>query len=316
MKKHILIDADTGIDDSIAILYALCSTNIHVEGITTCFGNAGAAQSAENSLRLVKLSGCGYEVPVAVGAEESIDGVFFRAPAEIHGENGIGDIQLPESEQKLLEEPAWDFICRKAEELQGELILVTTGRMTNLAKALEKDPLLPRKLKKVVSMGGAVYVPGNVSPFAEANIHGDARAADMVFRAGFRMTLVGLDVTMRTFIRQKDIEELCENCREECRAIAQYIHDVLQFYFNYHKKNLGLCGACVVHDPLAMLLAEDSSLGTFEHLRLGAEYACERFQGMVTRDSAFLPVLDREEVAVCVHVDSDKAVRRLFSVFY
>ena len=83
--KRIIIDADTGVDDSLAILYALRSPNFRVEGITTCFGNNNAEQSADNSLRLIKLSGCGYEVPVAVGANESLEGVFESAPAFIHG---------------------------------------------------------------------------------------------------------------------------------------------------------------------------------------------------------------------------------------
>ena len=95
--KNIIIDADTGVDDSLAILYALRSPNFHVEGITTCFGNNNAEQSADNCLRLIKLSNCGYEVPVAVGANESLEGVFESAPAYIHGDNGIGNVILPES---------------------------------------------------------------------------------------------------------------------------------------------------------------------------------------------------------------------------
>lgn len=133
----------------LAILYALKSPNFHVEGITTCFGNNNAEQSAENSIRLLKLSGCGYEVPVVVGADESLDGIFDSAPAFIHGDNGIGNVILPESEQKPLDEKAEDFIIRKAEELDGELVIITTGRMTNLAKAYLKDPDLPKKVKKL-----------------------------------------------------------------------------------------------------------------------------------------------------------------------
>lgn len=217
--KRIIIDADTGVDDSLAILYALKSPNFHVEGITTCFGNNNAEQSAENSIRLIKLSGCGYEVPVIVGANESLEGVFDSAPAFIHGDNGIGNVILPESEQRPLDEKAEDFMIRKAEELDGELMIITTGRMTNLAKSYLKDPSLPKKVKKVVSMGGALDVPGNVNPYAEANIYGDARAADLVMSAGFNMILVGLDVTMKTFITNREIQNLCKNCRSEERHV-------------------------------------------------------------------------------------------------
>lgn len=313
--KRIIIDADTGVDDSLAILYALKSKNFHVEGITTCFGNNNAEQSADNCLRLIRLSGCGYEVPVAVGANESLDGVFESAPAFIHGDNGIGNVILPESEQKPLAESASDFIVRKAKELDGELVLITTGRMTNLALALDKYPELPKKIKKVISMGGALDVPGNINAYAEANIYGDAKAADRVMRAGFSMTLVGLDVTMRTFITDREVDNLCTYCKEENRAIADYIRDVLKFYFEFHRVSLGMVSSSVVHDPLAVLIAEDPSLGLYKMIRAGVEHECEPYMGMITRDVGFIPTLDREEIAVCVQVDSDTAVRRLFSVF-
>lgn len=313
--KRIIIDADTGVDDSLAILYALRSPNFHVEGITTCFGNSNAEQSADNSLRLIKLSNCGYEVPVAVGANESLEGAFESAPAYIHGDNGIGNVRLPESGQKPLKETAWDFILQKAKELKGELILVTTGRLTNLARALEKDPELPKKIKKVVAMGGTLKEPGNVGLYAEANIYGDAKGADMVFRAGFNLILVGLDVTMKTFITEKDVENLATYCTQECRPAVNYIKEALTFYFEFHRVSMGMAGACVVHDPLAMLIAEDPSLGSFRMVRAGVEYEEGTFKGTIKIDNEFIPVLDREEIAVCMEVDSVKAVRRLFSVF-
>lgn len=313
--KRIIIDADTGVDDSLAILYALRSPGFHVEGITTCFGNNKAEQSADNSLRLIKLAACGYEVPVAVGANESLDGRTESAPPYIHGDNGIGNVELSESSQKPVDETAWDFIIRKAQELKGELIIVTTGRMTNLARALMKDPELPSKVKKVVAMGGTLEAPGNVSPYAEANIHGDPKAADLVFRAGFNLTLVGLDVTMKTFITDRDVRNLCACCSEECRPIAEYIRDVMKLYFEFHRVTLGMVESCVVHDPLAMLIAEDPSLGLFRMVRAGVECENESFRGMIQVDTGFVPVLDREEIAVCVGVDSEKAVRRLFARF-
>ncbi len=313
--RHIIIDADTGVDDSIAILYALRSSNLIVEGITTCFGNSNALQSAENSIRLIALSKCGYDVPVAVGANKSIEGIFESAPAYIHGDNGIGNVELPESAQKPVEEEACDFIIRKADELDGELVVVTTGRMTNLALALQKDPALPKKIKKVVSMGGTLMETGNVNPYAEANIQGDAKAADMVFKAGFRLTLVGLDVTLKTFITEREIQNVCTYFKEDCRQIAEYIQNVLKLYFEFYRVSAGRVSSCVVHDPLAVLIAEDPSLGEYKMLRAGVEYENEKYQGMILYDTEFIPNLDREEIAICTSVNSDLAVRRLFSVF-
>lgn len=117
--------------------------------------------------------------PVAVGATEPLAGNWKGPDPHIHGPNGIGGVELPPSSQQPLEEPAWAFIARMAREHPGELTLVTLARMTNLAKALEIEPDLPRLLKRVVFMGrGTFHAPGNVSPVAEANIAGDPEAAD------------------------------------------------------------------------------------------------------------------------------------------
>ena len=116
MLKKILIDADTGIDDSIAILFALKRPDVRVMGVTTGFGNTTARQAAENSLRLIRLAGVPYEVPVAVGATEPLAGNWKGPDPHIHGPNGIGGVELPPSPQQPLEEPAWDFIARMARE--------------------------------------------------------------------------------------------------------------------------------------------------------------------------------------------------------
>lgn len=170
-----LIDCDTGIDDSIAILFALKRPDVRVLGITTGCGNIDAYQAAENSIRLIHLAKPGYEVPVAVGANAPLVGPWEGPVPHIHGANGIGNAELPPADQKPAAEAGWDMIVRLARENPGELTVVTLGRMTNLALALEKEPALPRLVKNVVAMGGAVRAPGNVSPVSEANIAGDRR---------------------------------------------------------------------------------------------------------------------------------------------
>lgn len=314
--RRVLIDADTGIDDSIAILYALTSKNLHVEGITTCFGNSGAVQSADNCLRLIKLSKCEYEVPVVIGASCTIDGAYETSPTHIHGENGIGNVVLPESSQKPLNMDAADYIISKAEELDGELIIVTTGRLTNLAAAIKKDPQLPKKVKKLVTMGGCLNVPGNVSPMAEANIYGDARAADIVFRAGFNMILVGLDVTTKTYITEKNLDDVERYCTEKSHDAVEYIRNALKCYFEYHRQSQGMVQQCFVHDPLAVLIAEDATLGEYKMIRAGVEHKAADFRGMILTDDRFISTMDHDEIAVCVRVDSTRAIRRLFAAFH
>lgn len=312
--KHIIIDCDTGIDDSIAILYALKNKNIHVEGITTGFGNTSAKQAAENTLRLIKLANCGYEVPVAIGAEQSLNGEWEPAPVHIHGENGIGNVELPKAEQKVIDEPAWDFIIRKADELQGNLTIVTLGRLTNLAKALIKDPRLPYKVKNVVAMGGTLRKPGNVTPYAEANIYGDAEASDMVVSAGFHMMLVGLDVTTETFITAESINSLDRYCPKDSLPVVNYIQSALGYYFKFHYDTMGSVDRCVVHDPLAMILAEDPSIGEYRFLRARVEYANTEYRGMIKTDERFISEYKHDEILYCTKVNSDCALRRILSV--
>ncbi len=313
--KHIIIDCDTGIDDSIAILYALKSKNLHVEGITTVFGNASTLQATENTLRLIKLADCGYEVPVAMGADCTLKGDMESSPTHIHGDNGIGNVELPKSDQKVLNEKAWDFIIRKAEELQGELTIITLGRLTNLAKALEKDPKLPHKVKNVIAMGGTLQVPGNVSPYAEANISGDALASDIVVKAGFHMTMVGLDVTMKTFITGLDLDFVQKHCSTENKEIIKYIESALKFYFKFHYDSLGLRESSVVHDPLAVMIAEDPTFAEYRMIRAAVEHDAKEFRGMIKIDERFESMYTHGEILYCTKVDSDLAVRRLFSVF-
>ena len=131
--QKILIDADTGIDDSIAILFALKQPGVRVVGVTTGCGNTSAAQAAENTLRLIHMAQPPYEVPVAIGANKPLVGQWAGPVPHIHGRNGIGDVELPVSPQKPLAEPACDFIIRMIREHPHQLTLVTLGRMTNLA---------------------------------------------------------------------------------------------------------------------------------------------------------------------------------------
>ena len=256
MLKQILIDADTGIDDSIAILFALKRPDVRVMGVTTGFGNTTARQAAENSLRLIRLAGVPYEVPVAVGATEPLAGNWKGPDPHIHGPNGIGGVELPPSPQQPLEEPAWAFIARMAREHPGELTLVTLARMTNLAKALEIEPDLPRLLKRVVFMGGTFHAPGNVSPVAEANIAGDPEAADRVFQAGFDLTMVGLDVTHRVVLTRRDIAGWTGSGTMAGCAFASMV----EHYIGSYEMNAPYLGGCALHDPLAVAVAIDPTL--------------------------------------------------------
>ena len=312
--KQILIDADTGIDDSIAILFALRRPDVRVMGITTGFGNTTAVQAAENSLRLIHLAGAAHKVPVAVGAAGPLKGSWSGPDIHIHGPNGIGGVELPPSDQRPLEEPGWKFIARMARERPGELTLVTLGRMTNLALALAEEPALPRLLKRVVSMGGTFRTPGNVTPVAEANIAGDPEAADQVFQAGFDLTLAGLDVTQKVRLTADHVDMLGRYAAPESQAIADYIQAVMPFYFRFNRRQNNCLDHCPVHDPLAVLAAVDPSVVTVRKIPARVECAGTFCRGMVVADLREHPI-DAPGVSICVDVDARRAVEELLTAF-
>ena len=312
--KYVLIDADTGIDDSIAILFALKRPDVRVVGITTGFGNTYASQAADNSLRIIQLAAPDYKVPVAVGATGPLQGEWEGPVPHIHGDNGIGNAQLPPPNQKPLTEPAWDFIIRMAKEYAGKLTLVTLGRMTNLSLALQKEPALPQLVKNVVFMGGTYQAPGNVSPVTEANLAGDPEAADLVFSAGFDMTMVGLDVTLKVRLTAGHIEMLDKYAAPENRPIVAYLKEAMPLYFRFNRLQNNCLDHCPVHDPLAMMVAVDPSLVTIRRLPARVECGGTFCRGMVVADLREHPI-DAPLLSICVDVDSRRAVEELLTTF-
>ncbi|AJY77572.1 nucleoside hydrolase [Paenibacillus beijingensis] len=310
----ILLDVDTGIDDSVAILYALNALNIRVEGICTGFGNTDVGQATDNTLRLIKLANPDYDIPVAPGAAGPLQRRWSGPVVHVHGNNGIGNAELPASSQQPLQQSAADFIVRKANEQPGEITLVTLGRLTNLALALEKDPSIGTKIKKVVMMGGTVAAPGNVTPVCEANFHGDPEAAARVLKSDLPLTIVGLDVTMKTRLTARHLELLARNAGPDKRELIAYLQTALSYYFNYYTQVNDFIGACPLHDPLALLVAVDPSLVKMQTLK--ADIECEgRFTaGMVVTDQRTHPSIGRD-VQVCLEVDSERAVNKLVAAF-
>lgn len=312
--KKLLIDCDTGIDDSLAILYALKHPRVRVVGICTGYGNASAQQATENTLRMIHLAQPGYEVPVAMGAEAPLNGKWVGPNARVHGKNGIGDVELPASEQKPLDEHAADFIVRMAHEQPGELTLVTLGRLTNLALALQKEPTLPRLFKQVVCMGGTIFHAGNCSPVAEANIAEDPEAADLVMQAGFPLLQVGLDVSHQVRLTAQQLHSLDLHCAPENRAVVDYILGAMRHYYRFNRLADYSLDHCPVHDPLAMLLAVDPSSGTYQQFPARVECSGALTRGMLVVDRRVVP-MDTPPITLCVGIDALRAIESILSVF-
>ncbi len=309
-----LIDCDTGIDDSIAILLALKRPDVRVMGMISGFGNTDAVQAARNCIGLIELAKPGYDVPVAIGANAPLVGAWSGPVPHIHGRNGVGEAVLPQSSQKPIDEAGAAFLVRMARENPGELTLVTLGRMTNLAHALALEPQLPKLLKNVVSMGGAVKCSGNASPTAEANIAGDPEAADAVMTAGFDLTMVGLDVTMKTRLALRHLQALDKYCAAENRPINDYIQAALKFYYRFNRVQNNCMDDCPVHDPLAVLVAIDPSLVTLRKMRAHVECGGTYCRGMIVTDVREEP-FDAPFTTFCMDVEGEKAVAELLTTF-
>lgn len=244
----VVLDCDTGIDDAVAIAYALACPEAEILGIGSVFGNVESDLAAENTLKLLKVAGR-TEIPVALGAHRPL----LRQPSYakfVHGEDGLGNANFPPSGLSVSGEHAADQIIRLARRFPGEVTLVPVGRMTNLALALLKAPELPGLVRRVVMMGGAAAAPGNVGPVAEANIWGDPEAAELVFAAPWPITMAGLDITMRTLL----LEEHLERWRQADTPLARWLLAVVGFYFEFYSASLGR-RACAMHDSVAVGLA-------------------------------------------------------------
>ena len=239
--RTVIVDTDPGTDDALALMMALNSPDLRVEGITTVGGNATLSDTTDNALRLVEhLDGKRSAIPVAVGADRPLRGSFTYA-YHVHGSGGLG-VSLPAPTLKPHGMSAVDFLCDRADASAGLLTVIALGPLTNLAAALDNHPALVGSLAEIVVMGGAFEVPGNVTPHAEFNIHEDPWAAHAVFASGVPVTLVGLDVTRRTSLHRRDGPHWFEGAsrsvllgnriladRFEERADAQefYLHDPL-----------------------------------------------------------------------------------------
>lgn len=200
--KRIIIDTDPGIDDAAAILMALGSPELQVEAFTTVFGNTPVERCTVNALRIAEAANRA-DIPVFEGIGRPFDFSEPSFAAYIHGEDGLGDVGLPQPSTKPQTRSAVFELVDRIMASPGEITLVAIGRLTNVALAISIEPGIAKAVQEIVVMGGAVTVPGNASPVASANLWGDPQAADIVYRSGARIVQVGLDVCNQVEISPK-----------------------------------------------------------------------------------------------------------------
>lgn len=231
----VVLDTDAGVDDAIAIVLAANSPEIELLAITTVAGNAPVQECTRNCLLLAELLWTGTAPVVAEGAAAPLAKDLLTAP-EVHGPDGLGGElgSLPRPNLAPSPATAHEVLIETARGDPGEVTLVATGPLTNIATALERDPAAVAAFRRVVVMGGAFYVPGNTGPFAEFNFYVDPEAADQVMGAGLPVTLIPLDATTRSPLRQADLEgrpfHLQPPLPKPGRDLAAIISRALDYY--------------------------------------------------------------------------------------
>lgn len=248
----IVLDCDPGVDDAMALYFALAHPDIELLALTTTFGNVSVAQATRNALYLCQLAG--RTLPVCPGVATPLRKAPRSPDPEVHGTDGLGE--LPERaalQHGPDERTAARCIVELARAHPGVLTLVCTGPLGNLAQALRLEPQLPQLLRQVLVMGGSIVEPGNVSPVAEANVWHDPHAADIVLTAGLPLTLLGLDVTHHLALPLALFERVA--ARQRHPATDALLHAV-RFYAAFYGRNhpeLAERQACYGHDLLPLL---------------------------------------------------------------
>lgn len=310
----VLLDIDTGVDDAFALLYGILKPQYDIVGISTVCGNVESWLAAENTLKILDLADA-PDIPVVQGADAPLKGHWEGRVSTIHGDNGLGNVQLPLSKRKLLKEDTADFHMRLAQKYEGELVLITLGPLTNIALTLQKYPSFSKKVKRMVMMGGTVSARGNVSPVGEANIVCDPEACDAVFLSGMDITAVGLDVTMKVRLKKEHMEWLDKCCSPRARKAVDFLNKALKHYWHGNQLQNYCIGDCPVHDPLAVMCAATPGLVRTETRRARIECGGSYCRGMIVTDLREHPILG-EDISFALEVDSERALRELLSPFW
>ena len=239
----IWLDCDPGVDDAMALALLFALPEYDVKGVSAVAGNVELPKTFRNARDLAAF--CGRkDVPVYAGADRPL----FREPRTctfIHGQNGLGDVDLPASDAPVEQTPAWDALYEAAKAAAGELTLVAIGPLTNVALALMKHGSLHKLLKRIVIMGGSASW-GNATPAAEANIFCDPEAASTVFQCGVPIVMCGLDMTLKTVMSPAELDDM-----GALNPTARFLRDAAQHGLSYSQAH-GIDGMAL-HDPTAVL---------------------------------------------------------------
>lgn len=324
MPQRLMIDVDTGIDDSLALVYLLASPDADILGIASSAGNVPVDQVAANNLAWLDLCKA-PEIEVAVGSAAPL-AVPLVTTEETHGPQGIGHAELPTSDRQLSTRSAAELWVDVARRNPGDVVGLVTGPLTNLALALRQEPALPRLLQRLVVMGGAFGYPGNTTPTSEWNISVDPEAAKVVFDAfadapaGREPIVCGLDITETVEMMPEHLRRLAERAGSRpvesvsaeddstVRSVAsnpliRHLSDAIRFYMEFHRDHdQGFLSH--MHDPFAAAVVLDPTIVTTTPATVDVELAGTLTRGMTVAD--FTGMWGREpNVAIATATDPE-----------
>ena len=292
-----------------AIELALASPEFDILGLTTVFGNCSVEQGTENALRIVDLAGRA-DIPVAQGAAKPWNGPFKGGVPFIHGEDGQGNTFAPPSTSKQINLSAADFIIEQIIQFPGEIIITPLGPLTNIADAAKKEPAIVDKVKEIVFMGGSAFGPGNATKSSEANILSDPEAADFVFSQNWPMTMLGLDVTEKTFLSKADAIELAQIDNKITRHVMTAHQFYMQFFYTRHNRE-----GSFIHDPSVIIYLLQPKLYKTVSKSLRVKIGNGKARGKTlpspVGDTMNTKWEGRKEVNICVEVDGEGVVELL-----
>lgn len=301
-----MVDVDTGIDDSLALLYLLAHPQLEIAGIASTGGNVATAQVAANNLALLDLCRA-PAIEVALGTPQPL-AIPLQTTEDTHGPHGVGYAELPPSARPLSGRSAAQLWVDTVRARPGEVLGLCTGPLTNLALALELEPHLPQLLRRLVIMGGAFRHPGNTTPTNEWNVHVDPEAAKLVFDAFSaapperRPIVCALDVTESIEMFPHHLRRIADRAHsgpvavphpsdppatrsDAANPIVRFLIDAVRFYFEFHQF-YGQGYLAHMHDPFAAAVALDPALAVLRPATVDVELTGTITRGATVADWA------------------------------
>ncbi|MGF3102911.1 nucleoside hydrolase [Rossellomorea sp. DUT-2] len=257
MLQKVLLFADIGIDDTIALIYSYLSEEIELVGVVADYGNVPRSRAVASVHYLMKLLNLKDQIPIIGGAEVPMTAEQPKFYPEIHGEYGLGPIK-PGLYEGIIEN--FFEIIRLIEIYGDELIIVNVGRLTSLANMFILYQTLMNKVKKIYIMGGAFWVPGNVTAVSEANFHSDPIAVKIVLTYASNLTIIPLNVTDHAIVTPEMVDYI------EYKGRSKLVKPLLDYYYDFYKKRNPLIKGSPVHDAITLMSAVHEDMFTFRNL--------------------------------------------------